>query len=92
MTKATQTAVAIFFYSAVLVALYTGVLPSSTKIQQEIIPYVPFWSLVAFGAYALGTLGYDLVSFNDKPEKYRELLTQIDEAKAFYKVKGLDLD
>lgn len=92
MTKATQTAVALFFYSAVLFALYTGALPSSEKIQLEIVPYVPLWSLVAFGAYALGTLGYDLVSFNDKPEKYKELLGQIDEAKAFYKAKGLDLD
>lgn len=92
MTKATETFVAVFAVSAVYFALYSGVIPTSTLIHDEILPYLPFWGLVTFGAYALGTLGWGVLTFKDKEGSYKELLGQIDEAKTFYKSKGLDLD
>lgn len=92
MTKATETFVAVFAVSAVYFALYSGVIPTSTLIHDEILPYLPFWGLVTFGAYALGTLGWGVLTFKDKEGSYKELLGQIDEAKAFYKSNGLDLD
>lgn len=92
MTKATETFVALFAVSAVYFALYTGVIPTGTLIHNEILPYLPWWALVTFGAYALGTLGWGVYTFKDKEASYKELLEQIDEAKAFYKTKGIDLD
>ncbi len=35
---------------------------------------IPWWCLVAFGAYSLGSLGLGLVRFRDCPEAYEELL------------------
>lgn len=92
MTKATETFLTLFALSAVYFAAYTGVLPTSTKIHDEILPYLPWWALVTFGAYALGTLGWGVLTFKDKEASYKELLGQIDEAKAFYKEKGIDLE
>ncbi|CAK7903276.1 hypothetical protein CAAN1_07S06700 [[Candida] anglica] len=92
MTKATETLLTFFAVSAVYFALYAGVIPTSDKIHSEILPYLPWWALVSFGAYALGTLGWGVYTFKDKEGKYKELLVQIDEAKDFYKKKGVSLD
>lgn len=92
MTKATEAAVFFIFIISVYSALVSGVIPVGTKIHDEILPYLPFWGLVTFGAYALGTLGWGVYTFKDKEDKYKELLIQIDEAKAFYKEKGIKLD
>lgn len=92
MTKATETAVAFLAVSAVYFAMYTGTIPVGETIHNEILPYLPFWALVSFGSYALGTLGWGVLTFKDKHESYKELLQQIDEAKVFYKQRGLDLD
>lgn len=92
MTKATETFVALFAVSSVYFALVTGFVPTPKLISEEILPYLPWWALVAFGAYALGTLGWGVLTFKNKEESYKELLGQIDEAKAFYAKKGLVLD
>lgn len=92
MTKATETALAFFAASAIYFALYSGVIPVPTKIHDEILPFLPWWALVTFGAYALGTLGWGVFTFKDKEDKYKELLIQIDEAKEFYKDKGISID
>lgn len=92
MTKATETAVAVFAVTAVYFALCTGVLPTGELVRNEILPYLPWWGLVTFGAYALGTLGWGVFTFQNKEASYKELLQQIDEAKVFYKSKGIDLD
>ena len=42
--------------------------------QNEIIPVLPFWALVSFGAYLLFNLGLGIVTFNDKKEAYEELM------------------
>lgn len=92
MTKATETFVALFAASAVYFALYAGVIPTGKLVHDEILPYLPWWALVTFGAYALGTLGWGVFTFRDKEASYKELLQQIDEAKAFYKSKGVNVD
>lgn len=92
MTKATETALALFAASAVYFAMATGTIPTGEFFQTEILPFLPWWALVTFGSYALGTLGWGVLTFKDKEGSYRELLQQIDEAKTFYKEKGLDLD
>lgn len=92
MTKATNAALAVFTFSSVYAALLTGVIPTPEIIFSQIIPVLPWWLLVTFGAYALGTLGINLLTFKDKEDKYKELLVQIDEAKVFLKKNKVDLD
>lgn len=92
MTKATETFVLFLALLAVYFAFYTRTLPSSDKFHSEILPYIPYWGLVSFGSYSLATLGWGVLTFKDKEEKYTELLGQIDEAKQFYSSKGLQLD
>lgn len=82
------------FLASILVAylvLYFKVVSTPELFHDEILPYLPWWCLVSFGAYALGTLGWDVLTFKDKPEKYRELMGQIKEAKADLKQKGLQI-
>lgn len=55
-------------------------------------PQLPFWCLVAFGAYLLGTLGYNVMTFNDVPEAYQELMSEIEIAKADLRTRGVDVD
>lgn len=92
MTKATETGVGVLALGAIYFSLYSGVIPASDKFRTEILPYIPWWGLVAFGSYSLGTLGWGVFTFNDKEEKYEELLCQIDEAKKFYKEHSIELD
>lgn len=92
MTKATETGVVLFFISAIYFALYSKLIPSPSIFHDEILPYLPIWSVVALGSYSLWVLGYRVLTFKDKPEKHQELLKQIDEAKAFYQAQGIDLN
>lgn len=92
MTKATETGLTLFAVSAIYFALYSKLIPLSDKLYEDILPYLPWWALVTFGSYALATLGWGIVTFKDKEDKYKELVGQIEEAKEFYKSKGIDLD
>ncbi|CAK9440986.1 uncharacterized protein LODBEIA_P48550 [Lodderomyces beijingensis] len=92
MTKATEAGLTLFALLAVYFALYTQVIPSPQKFQQEILPFLPWWALVAFGSYALFTLGWGIITFKTKKDKYEELKVQIEEAKQFYRSKGIELD
>lgn len=74
MTKATQTITAAVVAVVLYLTFYLGIIPTSSTIQNEILPVVPFWSLVAFGAYALATLGWGVYSFKDKEAEYKVLL------------------
>lgn len=88
MTKATDTALALFAATAIYFSL-SAFSSSGTMFHNEILPFLPFWAIVSAGAYTLGTLGWGVFTFNDNKDKYEELLVQIDEAKEFYKAKGL---
>lgn len=92
MTKATEAAVFFIFITSIYIGLWAGVFPVGEKIKHDILPYLPFWGLVSFGSYALATLGWGVYTFKDKEAKYKELLVQIDEAKEFYKSKGIKLE
>ncbi len=53
---------------------------------------LPFWSLVSFGAYLLGRLGWGILTFNDTPEAHKELMVEIEEAKKDLKRLGVDVE
>ncbi|KAF2097900.1 dolichol phosphate mannosyltransferase subunit 3 [Rhizodiscina lignyota] len=81
---------------------FLGLAPLPPKVQDEIIPVftangfrllqLPFWALVSFGAYLLFKLGFGVFTFNDVPEAYKELMGEIQEAKADLRKKGVDVD
>ncbi len=52
---------------------------------------LPFWALVSFGAFLLGKLGYGVLTFNNVPDAYDELMGQIKEAKADLRKKGVEV-
>jgi len=59
----------------VYLAAFLGLIPFSTKIQTEIIPVLPFWVVVSFGAYLLFSLGMGVLTFKDTESAYDELVT-----------------
>lgn len=89
MTRAAQTiSFALLVSSAYLLLVLPLLTDSSpipsilpTKIQVEIIPVLPFWAVVALGAYLLGRLGFGVLRFNDTKEAYTELTEQLATAR-----------
>lgn len=49
-------------------------IPFPAKIQTEIIPVLPFWVIVSFGAYLLFSLGMGVLTFKDTEGAYDELV------------------
>lgn len=60
--------------------------------QSSPLQQIPFWLLVAFGAYALSSLGLGLLRFNDCPEAYTSLLGEISRAKDELRDQGVTVD
>ncbi|KAF2663732.1 dolichol-phosphate mannosyltransferase subunit 3 [Microthyrium microscopicum] len=92
MTRASQTIAFLVALVSVWLALFLGYIPTSTKVQDEIVPVLPFWSIVSFGAYLLVKLGYGVLTFNDVPEAHKELMAQIESAREELRSKGVEVD
>ncbi|KAM6959553.1 dolichol-phosphate mannosyltransferase subunit 3 [Aplochiton taeniatus] len=60
-------------------------------IYKELAWPMPVYLLVLFGCYSIATIGYRVATFNDCEEAAKELQTQIAEAKADLRKKGLKL-
>ncbi|AFR92553.1 dolichyl-phosphate mannosyltransferase polypeptide 3 [Cryptococcus neoformans] len=77
-----------------ILALYhiipTPLLP--TKLADDILPVLPWWLLVSFGAYSLTSLGLGLVRFHDCPEAYESLLSEISQARDELRNAGVAVD
>ncbi|ROW07462.1 hypothetical protein VPNG_07130 [Cytospora leucostoma] len=92
MTRAQQTISIALLLSSVYLALYLQLIPLPAVVQTEIVPILPFWALVAFGAYLLARLGWGVLTFNDVPEAHKELLGEIETAKAELRKLGVTVD
>ncbi|MCJ1243314.1 hypothetical protein MMC30_000511 [Trapelia coarctata] len=92
MTRAQQTISIGLLVSSLYLACFLRLIPFSTKVQDEIIPILPFWALVSFGSYLLFKLGLGVFTFKDVPEAYRELMEEIEVARKDLKGKGIDVD
>lgn len=55
-------------------------------------PQIPWWLLVAFGAFSLTSLGLGLLRFHDTPEAYESLLAEIAQAKNELRDQGVEVD
>jgi len=92
MTKAQQTVSIGLLVSSLYLSLYLELIPLPTLIQSEIIPVLPFWALVTFGAFLLFKLGWGVFTFNDVPEAHAELMREIEVARGELRGKGVDVD
>ncbi|TDZ99835.1 Dolichol-phosphate mannosyltransferase subunit 3 [Colletotrichum sidae] len=92
MTRAQQQISLALLVSSVYLALFLQLVPIPANIQEQIVPVLPFWVLVSFGAYLLTRLGYNVMTFNDVPEAHKELIAEIEEAKADLRKRGVDVD
>ncbi|KAI9485189.1 MAG: dolichol-phosphate mannosyltransferase subunit 3 [Benjaminiella poitrasii] len=92
MTRATKTLTVFTILAAIYTILYLGFIPLSEKVQNEIIPVIPWWVLVSFGCHCLGNIGFALFTFRDCPEAYHELMTEISQAKTDLRAKGMQIN
>ncbi|KAJ4152505.1 hypothetical protein NW754_004301 [Fusarium falciforme] len=60
--------------------------------SEQIVPVLPFWALVSFGAFLLFRLGWGILTFNDVPEAHKELMAEIDQAKTELRKMGVTVD
>ncbi|GAB5586096.1 hypothetical protein Unana1_00996 [Umbelopsis nana] len=92
MSRATE----VFTTAAIVIGLYLAlalhIIPLPQKIQDEIIPVLPWWALVSFGSYCLGTLGWNVMTFGECPEAYDELMREIAEAKGDLRSRGMKIN
>ncbi|KAJ4309019.1 hypothetical protein N0V84_011753, partial [Fusarium piperis] len=73
-------------------ALFLELIPLPPLIQEQIVPVLPFWALVSFGAFLLFRLGWGILTFNDVPEAHKELMAEIDQAKTELRKMGVTVD
>ncbi|PHH66480.1 hypothetical protein CDD81_6955 [Ophiocordyceps australis] len=92
MTRAQQTISIGLLVSSLYLALYFKLIPLPTLIQHEIVPVLPFWALVSFGALLLFRLGWGIMTFNDVPDAHQELMGQIETAKSDLRKLDVDVD
>ncbi|KAF8540612.1 dolichol-phosphate mannosyltransferase subunit 3 [Trichophaea hybrida] len=92
MTRATQSISLFLILTSLYLAAYLHLIPFPAKIQDEIIPILPLWALVTFGAYLLFSLGWGVATFKDTENAYHELVKEIGEAKRELRAKGVDVD
>ncbi|KAG9192876.1 dolichol-phosphate mannosyltransferase subunit 3 [Alternaria panax] len=91
MTRATQTISIGMLLTSIYLSLFLQVVPLPQKIQEEVVPLLPFWALISFGAYLLFKLGWGVFTFNDVPQAHQELMQQIAEARKDLQAKGVDV-
>ncbi|KAI1373178.1 dolichol-phosphate mannosyltransferase subunit 3 [Hypoxylon crocopeplum] len=92
MTRAQQTISIGLLVTSLYLALYLQLVPLPELVQTEIVPVLPFWALVSFGAYLLFRLGWNVMTFHDVPEAHKELTAEIELAKADLRRLGVDVD
>ncbi|OAA50625.1 dolichol phosphate mannosyltransferase subunit 3 [Metarhizium rileyi] len=92
MTRAQQTISLGLLVSSLYLALYLELIPLPPLAQQQIVPVLPFWALMSFGALLLFRLGWGIMTFNDVPEAHQELMKEIDLAKIDLRKMGVDVD
>ncbi|KAI2617856.1 dolichol-phosphate mannosyltransferase subunit 3 [Hypoxylon sp. NC1633] len=92
MTRAQQTISFGLLVTSVYLALYLQLVPLPSLVQTEIVPVLPFWALVSFGAYLLFRLGWNVMTFHDVPDAHKEIMAEIELAKADLRRLGVDVD
>ncbi|KAK0388090.1 hypothetical protein NLU13_4334 [Sarocladium strictum] len=92
MTRAQQTISFGLLVSSLYLALFLELIPLPPLVQEQIVPVLPFWALVSFGALLLFRLGFGILTFNDVPKAHQELMAEIDMAKKDLRTLGVSVD
>ncbi|KAJ9165809.1 hypothetical protein NKR19_g76 [Coniochaeta hoffmannii] len=92
MTRAQQTISIALLVSSLYLSLYLELVPLPAVVQNDIVPVLPFWLLISFGAYLLFRLGWGVLTFNDVPEAHKEIMAEIEMAKKDLRALGVDVD
>ncbi|CAG9989582.1 unnamed protein product [Clonostachys rhizophaga] len=92
MTRAQQTISLALLASSLYLVLFLELIPLPALVQEQVIPVLPFWALISFGSLLLFRLGLGVMTFNDVPEAHKELMAEIDLAKADLRSLGVDVD
>jgi len=92
MTRAVQTISFFLLLSSLYITAFLGLIPFPAVVQEQIIPVLPFWALVSFGAYLLASLGWGIFTFKDREDAYIELKAEIATAKNELRMQGVDVD
>jgi len=82
-------------FAIIYILLWLDVIPVpflDASVKDQLVPVLPWWVVVAFGAYSLSSLGYGLYTFNDVPAAYEELISEISQAKNDLLSKGVSVD
>jgi len=53
--------------------------------------YIPFFLLISFGCYSLGTISYRLMTFPECPEEAKLLEQERKQAREFLRKNGVDV-
>ncbi|KAI8593351.1 hypothetical protein HDU89_002578 [Geranomyces variabilis] len=92
MTRATRAfTIAVISISTWFLALYSSASSRSSALGQ-IIPVLPLWAIVAFGAYSLANIGWALITFGECPAAHASLLREIQAAKSDLRSKNVSVD
>ncbi|KAL9108128.1 MAG: hypothetical protein Q9227_007104 [Pyrenula ochraceoflavens] len=62
------------------------------KVIVEIVPVLPFWAIVSFGAYLLGRLGLGVLKFKNVDSAFQELMGQLENSRKELKGMGVGTD
>ncbi|KAI0323049.1 dolichol-phosphate mannosyltransferase subunit 3 [Amylostereum chailletii] len=95
MTRGTRVALWLSVFIVLYVLAFFSYIPVpfvAPEQADQIIPVLPWWLLVSFGSYALWSMGHGLYSFRECTDAYTELLTEISQAKAELRDKGVAVD
>ncbi|KAK1836771.1 dolichol-phosphate mannosyltransferase subunit 3 [Podospora conica] len=92
MSRARQTITLALVLTSLYLTLAAGLVPLPDIVQNDVVPVLPFWFLVSFGAWLLFRLGWGMFTFRDTPEAYAELMDEIKTAKADLRARGVDVD
>ncbi|KAJ5143056.1 uncharacterized protein N7515_001843 [Penicillium bovifimosum] len=92
MTRAVQALSVLLLVSSLYLSLFLGLVPLNEKVQNEVIPVLPFYALIVFGCYLLARLGVAIFTFNDVPEAHAELQKEIELAKVELRQGKVDVD
>ncbi|KAF4979116.1 hypothetical protein FZEAL_4606 [Fusarium zealandicum] len=92
MTRAQQTISLALLVTSLYLTLFFELIPLPVLIQEQVVPVLPFWALVSFGAFLLFRLGWGILTFNDVPNAHKELMGEIEQAKIELRQLGVDVD
>lgn len=89
-------------YGALFVAVWRAALQQEEQLVETAAPYTtlasllirfaPLWGIASLGVYALVTIVYNVLTFEDCPEAAKEIDDQVKEARAELKKRGIPVN